>query len=135
MLRDERHGGYGDTSGLPSLAPGPERGAAAVAALTAVLEVHRETVSGGPADGAGTRDAGEEHRPPESPQPAGGEKAVAGPESAAAQTPVAAESEYDAATARAAERDAASPADLPEALGLADRLGLEDDDDEVGPTR
>src|ERR687897_929000 len=43
MVRDESHGGYGDTSGLPSLAPEPERGAAAVAALTAVLEVHRET--------------------------------------------------------------------------------------------
>ncbi|WP_019179856.1 cell division ATP-binding protein FtsE [Microbacterium yannicii] len=42
MVRDERHGGYGDTSGLPSLAPEPERGAAAVAALTAVLEVQRE---------------------------------------------------------------------------------------------
>ncbi|MCP2636579.1 cell division ATP-binding protein FtsE [Microbacterium sp. HD4P20] len=42
MVRDERHGGYGDTSGLPSLAPVPERGAAAVAALTAVLEVQRE---------------------------------------------------------------------------------------------
>ena len=43
MVRDERHGGYGDTSGLPSLAPEPERGAAAVAALTAVLEVQRES--------------------------------------------------------------------------------------------
>jgi cell division transport system ATP-binding protein len=42
-VRDERHGGYGDTSSLPSLAPEPERGAAAVAALTAVLEVQRET--------------------------------------------------------------------------------------------
>jgi cell division transport system ATP-binding protein len=42
IVRDERHGGYGDTSSLPSLAPEPERGAAAVAALTAVLEVQRE---------------------------------------------------------------------------------------------
>ncbi|MCC2034139.1 cell division ATP-binding protein FtsE [Microbacterium allomyrinae] len=42
MVRDERHGGYGDTSGIPSLRPEPERGAAAVAALTAVLEVQRE---------------------------------------------------------------------------------------------
>jgi cell division transport system ATP-binding protein len=62
MVRDERHGGYGDTSSLPSLAPEPERGAAAVAALTAVLEVQRETAlspssavssaygHGGPAD-------------------------------------------------------------------------------------
>ncbi len=43
MVRDERHGGYGDTSSIPSLAPEPERGAAAVAALTAVLEIQRET--------------------------------------------------------------------------------------------
>jgi cell division transport system ATP-binding protein len=42
MVRDERHGGYGDTSGLPSLAPQAEIGAASVAALTAVLEVQRE---------------------------------------------------------------------------------------------
>ncbi|MET0736169.1 MAG: cell division ATP-binding protein FtsE [Microbacterium sp.] len=47
IFRDERHGGYGDTSGLPSLAPEPERGAAAVAALTAVLELHREIVETG----------------------------------------------------------------------------------------
>src|SRR5690606_26397392 len=46
MVRDERHGGYGDTSGLPSLAPEQARGAAAVAALTAVLEVQREAVAG-----------------------------------------------------------------------------------------
>lgn len=45
MVRDERHGGYGDTSGLPSLAPQQERGAAAVAALTAVLEVQREAAA------------------------------------------------------------------------------------------
>jgi cell division transport system ATP-binding protein len=45
MIRDERHGGYGDTSGIPSLAPEPERGAAAVAALTAVLEVQREAAA------------------------------------------------------------------------------------------
>ncbi|SDH10376.1 cell division ATP-binding protein FtsE [Microbacterium pygmaeum] len=42
MVRDERHGGYGDTSNIPSLAPQPEIGAASVAALTAVLEVQRE---------------------------------------------------------------------------------------------
>ncbi len=47
MIRDERHGGYGDTSSIPSLAPEPERGAAAVAALTAVLELHREIVETG----------------------------------------------------------------------------------------
>lgn len=42
MVRDEVGGGYGDTSALPSLAPEPVRGAAAVAALTAVLELQRE---------------------------------------------------------------------------------------------
>ena len=52
MIRDERHGGYGDTSGLPNLAPEPARGAAAVAALTAVLELHREIVEGGTVDSA-----------------------------------------------------------------------------------
>jgi cell division transport system ATP-binding protein len=47
IMRDERHGGYGDTSSLPSLAPQPERGAASVAALTAVLELQREIVETG----------------------------------------------------------------------------------------
>ena len=42
MMRDERHGGYGDTSGLPRLQPEQVRGAAAAAALTAVLELQRE---------------------------------------------------------------------------------------------
>lgn len=50
MLRDERRGGYGDTSAIPSLAPEPERGAAAVAALTAVLEVQREVNATGAVD-------------------------------------------------------------------------------------
>lgn len=48
MVRDDRHGGYGDTSSLPSLAPEPEKGAAAVAALTAVLELQREIAEAGP---------------------------------------------------------------------------------------
>jgi cell division transport system ATP-binding protein len=52
MVRDERHGGYGDTSSLPNLAPEPARGAAAVAALTAVLELHREIVESGTVDSA-----------------------------------------------------------------------------------
>ncbi|MBF4560623.1 cell division ATP-binding protein FtsE [Microbacterium sp. VKM Ac-2870] len=42
MMRDDRHGGYGDTSSLPSLTPQVEKGAAATAALTAVLELQRE---------------------------------------------------------------------------------------------
>lgn len=43
IIRDERHGGYGDTSAIPSLVPETIRGAAATAALTAVREVQRET--------------------------------------------------------------------------------------------
>lgn len=42
MVRDESHGGYGDTSGIPRLAPQTEKGAAAAAALTAVIELRRE---------------------------------------------------------------------------------------------
>jgi cell division transport system ATP-binding protein len=42
MVRDDRHGGYGDTSAIPRLAPQEEKGAAATAALTAVLELQRE---------------------------------------------------------------------------------------------
>jgi len=49
MVRDEVGGGYGDTSTLPSLAPEPVRGAAAVAALTAVLELQREIAEAPPA--------------------------------------------------------------------------------------
>ncbi len=45
MVRDERHGGYGDTAQPARLAPEVEKGAAAVAALTAVLEVQREVTS------------------------------------------------------------------------------------------
>ena len=33
LMRDERHGGYGDRSGIKTLEPQVERGAAAVAAL------------------------------------------------------------------------------------------------------
>ncbi|WEG07458.1 cell division ATP-binding protein FtsE [Microbacterium horticulturae] len=122
MLRDERHGGYGDTSGLPSLAPGPERGAAAVAALTAVLEVHRETVTGGMATVDGDAAAADET------QAAASTPAVTTPPAAS-----------DVATRDRGTPapDAAAPAEqeLPDALGVADRLGLDDDEDEVGPTR
>lgn len=43
MVRDEVHGGYGDTSNIPRLVPEEVRGAAAAAALTAVQEVQRQT--------------------------------------------------------------------------------------------
>ncbi|GAA5028254.1 cell division ATP-binding protein FtsE [Microbacterium fluvii] len=118
MVRDERHGGYGDTSAIPSLTPAVERGAAAVAALTAVLEVQREVAL---ADAA----------------PA----VVAPPEETDAAPP--ARPEAPASADDAVARSTTSPipiADIPEVdvdeLGLADRLGLgeSDPDDSVGPT-
>jgi cell division transport system ATP-binding protein len=45
LMRDESQGGYGDTSHLPVLGPGQERGQSASEALTAVKEVHRETTA------------------------------------------------------------------------------------------
>ena len=123
MVRDERHGGYGDRSGLPVLAPEVEKGAAAVAALTAVLEVQREVTSiTGPV---------EPLRGPE-----GSEQVSAAP--VEPQSP-------SVTTAPAAERrepgtnTRSIPVSTPEvdALGLADKLGLaekKDRDDEVGPT-
>jgi cell division transport system ATP-binding protein len=142
LVRDERHGGYGDTSSLPSLAPAPERGAASVAALTAVLEVHRETVTPGPA-AVSERDAAA--AAPAQPEPAQPEPAQ--PEPAQPQkveTPAPAVPDVSDAPAADIENDTAPgvptlpgmDVDLDE-LGLADRLGLRDGDgdEEVGPTR
>ena len=103
LVRDERHGGYGDTSAIPTLAPEPERGAAAVAALTAVLEARRD--------------------------------ATAPPVAAELQEEAPAEPTPEPATATRPVALPAQEIDLEE-LGVADRLGLADteDDDEVGPT-
>jgi cell division transport system ATP-binding protein len=133
MVRDERHGGYGDRSDLPSLAPEQERGAAAVAALTAVLEVQREAAAAidptlEPIDLAPESEddellAAEEipdvsHHDDPDPEPVSEPK----PATAASHT-------QPIPIADAAELDVAE-------LGLADRLGLgeTDPDDEVGPT-
>ncbi len=50
IVRDERHGGYGDTSAIPRLEPQAEKGAAAAAALTAVLELQKEVSQAGPVE-------------------------------------------------------------------------------------
>ena len=42
LMRDEVHGGYGDTSAVERIRPKVEKGASATAALTAVLEAQRE---------------------------------------------------------------------------------------------
>jgi cell division transport system ATP-binding protein len=122
MVRDERHGGYGDTSGIPSLAPEPEKGAAAVAALTAVLELHREIVETGAID----------------PLPA--DALASSPTQGARETVASGKTggRPDAASQPTTTRPnpiVAPDVDIDE-LGLADRLGLSDEsDDEVGPTR
>ncbi|MGO3221960.1 cell division ATP-binding protein FtsE [Microbacterium gubbeenense] len=46
LIRDEVRGSYGDTSAVRTLRPEAERGAAALAALTAAQEVQRETLTG-----------------------------------------------------------------------------------------
>lgn len=146
MLRDDRHGGYGDTSAIPRLAPQEQKGAAATAALSAVLELQREIASS-----------------PVEPVPAAvraaASDAVAASAVAAAVavTPVVAATPAVAAhepPTPAAERAAPTPpAPAPttrpimitgpvvpldglglDDLGVADRLGLASDDDEVGPT-
>ena len=163
MVRDERHGGYGDTSAIPSLAPEPERGAAAVAALTAVLELHREIVETGSVE------------PEPTDQPSAAEPAVDSPSAPTADAATSATSAAQAsgrtdqppaeaagpmeraeASEAASSTEPAPPDDTDPApvhqtspipvvdaleldvaeLGLADRLGLRDGDpdDEVGPT-
>lgn len=157
MVRDERHGGYGDTSSLPSLAPEQERGAAAVAALTAVLEVQREAAAAAEAGLDPTLVTQEQVADAAPPAPA-----AAGPSDSIVRADEAAPVAEPAPTAEAAPdpgspsrpepepRPAPAPvqkpvtqpipvADIPEVdldeLGLADRLGLDKgDDDEVGPT-
>ncbi len=109
LVRDERGGGYGDTSALPSLAPEPVRGAAAVAALTAVLELQRE-IAEVPAAHVPDEPAGEPATVEGEPAPASGETRA---------IPIV-----------APEIDLAG-------LGLPDvakKLGLGERGDEVGPT-
>ena len=147
MVRDDRHGGYGDTSAIPSLTPQVERGAAATAALTAVLELQRQIASA-----------------PVQPVPVLTEPAVdagtpastpARPAASAATDVPAARQAPSRAPAQAPAPVPAEPApltrpiaiDAPEVdlgelglgdidlgkLGVADRLD-ERQDDEVGPT-
>lgn len=119
MLRDDRHGGYGDTSGLPSLAPQLEKGAAAAAALTAVIELQREIAEA-----------------PVEPVPMAVSEAVTEPDAA----PVAPAEPAPTTRSIAIELPTADLDDLNLSemglgdLGVADRLGLGSEDDEVGPT-
>ncbi len=129
MLRDDHHGGYGDTSQLPTLAPAQEKGAAAVAALTAVLELQREIAREAPEAAVPPRDAAAPAAAPPADAPAQDTPREAEPP---ASTPAA-----EAPADRAIRIDAPD-VDLAglglNGLGVADRLGLDADDDEVGPT-
>lgn len=127
LIRDERHGGYGDTSALPSLAPEPERGAAAIAALTAVLEVQREVNAGpgwAPAEPTHVQQQQPEHTATTEQQDAGAAPATVAQPATPVSVPTASLPVIDVPEVDLAE------------LGVADRLGLGDieQDDEVGPT-
>ncbi|MCM3614361.1 cell division ATP-binding protein FtsE [Microbacterium enclense] len=132
LVRDERGGGYGDTASIPRLTPEVEKGAAAVAALTAVLEVQRE-VTGltGPVEPLPQTDAAPAPRTASTPD-------------AVASAPVAPSAEAPVDESARAPREPSTttgfiPVTTPDVdeLGLADRLGLgtkKDGSDEVGPT-
>ncbi|REJ04418.1 cell division ATP-binding protein FtsE [Microbacterium bovistercoris] len=125
MVRDESSGGYGDTSNIPRLTPEVLRGAAATAALTAVQEVQRQT----------------EAVPvivPDAPETAPSPPAESAPEPSADQAPPAAPEPTAPALPPDGHAPRTHPIVLPDVdvaeLGVAGRLGLRDDDEEVGPT-
>ena len=144
MVRDEVHGGYGDTSNIPRLVPEEVRGAAAAAALTAVQEVQRQT-----ADLSVVRAALAEELSAQ--RKAAASQPVTRPAASAPVAPAAAPAPPTAAPEAAVVGEQAPepvptavgprthPIVLPEVdvaeLGVADRLGLSGgDSEEVGPT-
>ena len=139
LVRDERHGGYGDRSGIKTLEPQIERGTAAIAALTSVLEVHREAVANPTGAIPQLRDATPMEQeaiissePLLAPEPL----VVPDPAPPSVSAPAAAEEEASLETPAPGERDEprrSTDIDIEE-LGMADRLGLQAGDDEVGPT-
>ncbi|HLS93053.1 MAG TPA: cell division ATP-binding protein FtsE [Microbacterium sp.] len=142
LVRDEQHGRYGDTSAVGTLRPEAEKGASALAARTAALEVQREVADRGVATGAVAAAAEAVAAPAASAD-------EPGPTQRPAEEPVAEEPRVDEPTAAEAEVDEAQAADeasprstsIPQVevdvdeLGMAERLGIERrGDDEVGPT-
>ncbi|MGF2950444.1 cell division ATP-binding protein FtsE [Microbacterium alcoholitolerans] len=139
MVRDELGGGYGDTSSIPRLQPESVPGAAAAAALTAVKEAQRETLSAPAQQQPVAREATARPERPAQPEPAAqavpAAAKAAQPEPAPAQEIPTPPEEKPAATVG----PRTNPIIIPEVdvaeLGMADRLGLSDtDDEEVGPT-
>lgn len=148
MVRDEVHGGYGDTSNIPRLVPEEVRGAAAAAALTAVQEVQRQTADlsvvraalaeeldaqrrAAAASPAVTKPAADATpQVVEPPEPAR-EPGVVEPPDVVQPQPAA---EHPAPAGPRTHPIVIPEVDVAE-LGVADRLGLSDqDDEEVGPT-
>jgi len=128
MVRDELGGGYGDTSSIPRLLPEAVPGAAVAAARTAVQEVQRQTIA------ITTVDPDAASRPPHAD--------VVAPARVETDAAVRADAAPVAETAKAPALAPAAPRTNPiiipdvqvDELGVADRLGLSDDDEEVGPT-
>ncbi|WP_101844829.1 cell division ATP-binding protein FtsE [Zhihengliuella sp. ISTPL4] len=152
MVRDEVHGGYGDTSNIPRLVPEEVRGAAAAAALTAVQEVQRQTADLSVVRAALAEELDAQRRAAaaspavtkpaaasvpqvvEPPEPAREPGVVEPPD--VVQPPA---TPQPVAERPAPARPRTHPIVIPEVdvaeLGVADRLGLSDQDDqEVGPT-
>ncbi|WP_313357032.1 cell division ATP-binding protein FtsE [Microbacterium sp.] len=131
MVRDEVGGGYGDTSSIPRLMPEAVPGAAVAAALTAVQEVQRETITGVVPTPPVEQSA--------APQPVSrttSKPDAVQPTAQGAQRPPAVATPPEEQVEVAAPRT--TPIVIPEVevaeLGMADRLGLSRDDDEgVGP--
>ncbi|MGM7679788.1 cell division ATP-binding protein FtsE [Microbacterium sp. A94] len=122
IVRDEVQGGYGDRSMIPQLAPQQQRGVAATAALTAMLEVQRQTESLEPLTAemlASMKSARDAPNHVSAPETAPAAEETPAPASAGPRTHPLALPEVDVAE-----------------LGVADRLGLSDTDgdEEVGPT-
>ncbi|WP_292789900.1 MULTISPECIES: cell division ATP-binding protein FtsE [unclassified Microbacterium] len=148
MVRDEVHGGYGDTSNIPRLVPEEVRGAAAAAALTAVQEVQRQTADLSVVRAALAEELDAQRRAAAASPAVTKPAADATPQVVEPPEPVrepgVVEPPDVVQPQPAAERPAPAgprthPIVIPEVdvaeLGVADRLGLSDqDDEEVGPT-
>ena len=151
MVRDERHGGYGDTSNIPRLAPEEVRGAAAAAALTAVQEVQRQTADLSVVRAALAEELDAQRKAAAIRSgPRRADRTRLHPADGTAERrrrmpwPPSPRMRRDAHRSRSRRRPPSSAhapdrrhpeVDVAE-LGVADRLGLGDDDpdDEVGPT-
>ncbi|MFS0854469.1 cell division ATP-binding protein FtsE [Microbacterium sp. 179-I 3D4 NHS] len=146
MVRDEVHGGYGDTSNIPRLVPEEVRGAAATAALTAVQEVQRQTADlsvvraalaeelSAQRKAAASAPAPEIRKPAADPRPVTTAPLASRPASDDRPAPEAPVEEQPTTTGPRTHPIVLPRVDVAE-LGVADRLGLSDaDDEEVGPT-